>query len=484
MARQMTLFGSVSNPANLFMLIDGLSYRYWGDVDAGKRNPWRNIIEDMDEQIEYGEITEADKAKVIKAIEEQGKGEAGFVPYKGKKRSNPRKPKSAAEATDQYELGYWSGAIEGGVRDTDGAPADYKRGYKDGAAAVKGDPGLLREAQGYFAASRDPAKIGSMLIDAEGAKIIANPAGGNMKWTKRGSTYRSGGGRFSIRKVSGGWLLYHPAVKRLRRPEGAIGVYATLKAAKAEADSRAAWRAQFGLTRNPGPGPAAPTAAALMVGQVPFRETAHIGGFAVRNLGAGYYSVNAERMTTAQAQRAVSKRGNPTLEYSTRNPSRSSNMSSKLKWTRPNPNEWIAQGAAGDDVEYVIQKTGKLYEMVAGVYDSGGTLTHEVAYTRHRKLATAKQSAQALSSALASFAGVSRVDLGAGFRRARPAAEIEQAAANMDGWCTTCHDFTGGPVEPDARGYHCESCGKNTLMGVEDAVITGKLLFAEDMRLV
>jgi len=338
MARQMTLFGSVSNPANLFMLIDGLSYRYWGDVDAGKRNPWRNIIEDMDEQIEYGEITEADKAKVIKAIEEQGKGEAGFVPYKGKKRSNPRKPKSAAEATDQYELGYWSGAIEGGVRDTDGAPADYKRGYKDGAAAVKGDPGLLREAQGYFAASRDPAKIGSMLIDAEGSKIIANPREGDpLKWykEKQGSYTRNDGKWSATAHYAGGKLAYWQLYKAGARTPGshwkAKARFDTLHEAQAAADRASGYLVgRRRRRRNPGPGPVAPTSAALMVGQVPFRQTRDVGGFAVRNLGAGYYSVNAERMTTAQAQRAVGKRGNPTTEV-----------------------EWVGEGGRGEATGYV-----------------------------------------------------------------------------------------------------------------------------------
>ena len=64
-------------------------------------------------------------------------------------------------------------------------------------------------------------------------------------------------------------------------------------------------------TRNPGPGPVAPVNAALMVGSIPYRQTVQVGSFAVRNLGAGFYSVNAQRMTTAQAQRTVGGTRNP-----------------------------------------------------------------------------------------------------------------------------------------------------------------------------
>ncbi len=38
------------------------------------------------------------------------------------------------------------------------------------------------------------------------------------------------------------------------------------------------------------------------------------------------------------------------------------------------------------------------------------------------------------------------------------------------GICCKCGDTQSG-VEPDAEGYTCETCGENSVMGFEDALI-------------
>lgn len=47
------------------------------------------------------------------------------------------------------------------------------------------------------------------------------------------------------------------------------------------------------------------------------------------------------------------------------------------------------------------------------------------------------------------------------------------------GWCTTCEDFTRDQVEPDGHGYHCPRCEGDTVMGAEDALLTGAITFNE-----
>ena len=52
--------------------------------------------------------------------------------------------------------------------------------------------------------------------------------------------------------------------------------------------------------------------------------------------------------------------------------------------------------------------------------------------------------------------------------------ELMDAIQNdeMVGWCISCgeqHDC----IEPDARGYTCEACGKPTVYGAEEILIGG-----------
>ena len=47
------------------------------------------------------------------------------------------------------------------------------------------------------------------------------------------------------------------------------------------------------------------------------------------------------------------------------------------------------------------------------------------------------------------------------------------ATENYRGWCTGCEEFTRDCTEPDAEGYDCPQCDENTVIGAEDALISG-----------
>lgn len=53
---------------------------------------------------------------------------------------------------------------------------------------------------------------------------------------------------------------------------------------------------------------------------------------------------------------------------------------------------------------------------------------------------------------------------------------------NSDGFCTNpkCHEITSGNTEPDAEDYECESCGENTVMGFESALMCGEIDISEE----
>ena len=53
------------------------------------------------------------------------------------------------------------------------------------------------------------------------------------------------------------------------------------------------------------------------------------------------------------------------------------------------------------------------------------------------------------------------------------AQEYEEYSDDNMGYCARCRDFTTDCVEPDAEMYECESCGGNTVYGVEVAMIIG-----------
>uniref|UniRef100_A0A6H2A3F9 Uncharacterized protein n=1 Tax=viral metagenome TaxID=1070528 RepID=A0A6H2A3F9_9ZZZZ len=49
----------------------------------------------------------------------------------------------------------------------------------------------------------------------------------------------------------------------------------------------------------------------------------------------------------------------------------------------------------------------------------------------------------------------------------------EKAVNDSMGWCTDCGDFTRDCTEPDAENYDCPVCGEKTVMGAEQAMISG-----------
>ena len=57
---------------------------------------------------------------------------------------------------------------------------------------------------------------------------------------------------------------------------------------------------------------------------------------------------------------------------------------------------------------------------------------------------------------------------------------FEEAVSGDCGWCTNCLSFTRDETEPDAIGYDCPCCEENTVMGAEQALLTGEIIFNDD----
>jgi Zn finger protein HypA/HybF involved in hydrogenase expression len=57
---------------------------------------------------------------------------------------------------------------------------------------------------------------------------------------------------------------------------------------------------------------------------------------------------------------------------------------------------------------------------------------------------------------------------------------IEQNSAEYMGYCLACGEEQEG-VEPDARQYECEACGKSKVYGGEELLLMG-LVFVDDCR--
>ena len=55
--------------------------------------------------------------------------------------------------------------------------------------------------------------------------------------------------------------------------------------------------------------------------------------------------------------------------------------------------------------------------------------------------------------------------------------EYKEHCADYDGICTECGAIRWGDTEPDAEGYHCDSCGGDTVVGFELAFMCGNILF-------
>lgn len=55
--------------------------------------------------------------------------------------------------------------------------------------------------------------------------------------------------------------------------------------------------------------------------------------------------------------------------------------------------------------------------------------------------------------------------------------EYRQHCDDYDGFCLACGEWGEGGVEPDARGYECEGCGKKAVYGAEELSIMGSVEF-------
>ena len=52
--------------------------------------------------------------------------------------------------------------------------------------------------------------------------------------------------------------------------------------------------------------------------------------------------------------------------------------------------------------------------------------------------------------------------------------KLEAHIEDNDGYCTYCKEWTTeGGVEPDARGYLCDECGNETVVGAEEVLFMG-----------
>jgi hypothetical protein len=52
--------------------------------------------------------------------------------------------------------------------------------------------------------------------------------------------------------------------------------------------------------------------------------------------------------------------------------------------------------------------------------------------------------------------------------------EYQNATEEYEGFCVACGESAYG-VEPDARNYECESCGKNQVFGAEELLMMGMI---------
>lgn len=57
--------------------------------------------------------------------------------------------------------------------------------------------------------------------------------------------------------------------------------------------------------------------------------------------------------------------------------------------------------------------------------------------------------------------------------------EYHEHVENHDGLCVECFEIQDGGCEPDAENYECEHCGSKSVMGIENALITGNLGISE-----
>jgi len=57
--------------------------------------------------------------------------------------------------------------------------------------------------------------------------------------------------------------------------------------------------------------------------------------------------------------------------------------------------------------------------------------------------------------------------------------EYRYLSEDCGGWCLACGEEAFG-VEPDARRYECECCGKRAVYGADEALLMGAVQFVEE----
>lgn len=53
--------------------------------------------------------------------------------------------------------------------------------------------------------------------------------------------------------------------------------------------------------------------------------------------------------------------------------------------------------------------------------------------------------------------------------------EFRELCNEHAGFCVRCREVTTFGVEPDAYGYECEGCEKETVIGLENALLEGRI---------
>jgi hypothetical protein len=59
-------------------------------------------------------------------------------------------------------------------------------------------------------------------------------------------------------------------------------------------------------------------------------------------------------------------------------------------------------------------------------------------------------------------------------------AEYIALSEECGGVCLACGEIAYGGCEPDARGYPCDECGRNAVVGAEEALLMGRIEFTEE----
>lgn len=50
---------------------------------------------------------------------------------------------------------------------------------------------------------------------------------------------------------------------------------------------------------------------------------------------------------------------------------------------------------------------------------------------------------------------------------------------NYSGVCLHCHEIQDGGCEPDAEYYHCDECNHDSVFGIQQALVYGRIEIVE-----